>query len=320
MSTQGPAGEAMRPGVLMVLALSLFSPANAGSLQPDAVRIWPAGPPGSQATPTTLLITERGDPGALRDRYATGIAEPTLTAFPAAEANGQAILIVPGGGYQRVVMDKEGFEAAEWLQQRGITSFVLLHRLPGETWTDRADVPLQDAQRALRWIRANRADYGVSEQRIGVLGFSAGGHVAASLATGFDRKVYAPVDSIDDVSARPDFALLMYPVISMHADIAHAGSREKLLGAAPDEEEIRRYSMEQQVSAGMPPVFLLHATDDASVDVQNSLRMFAALRTGGVPVDLHVFAQGGHGFGLRFATGLPIAEWPVLAGRWIAEH
>lgn len=310
----------MRNCVLLFLALSLAAQANADSPQADTVRIWPDTPPGSQATPTTLQITERGAPGELRDRYATGITEPTLTVFAPAEANGQAILIVPGGGYQRVVMDKEGFETAEWLQQLGITSFVLIHRLPGDSWTERADVPLQDAQRALRWIRANRTDYGVSEQRIGVLGFSAGGHVAASLATGFDRTVYAPVDSIDEFSARPDFAVLMYPVISMHADIAHAGSREKLLGAAPDEDAVRRYSMEHQVAAGVPPVFLLHAADDDSVVVENSLRMFAALRARGVPVDLHVFTHGGHGFGLRFATGLPITEWPALAGRWIAEH
>lgn len=310
----------MRNTILIFLALSLIAGANADARDPDTVRLWPDGPPGSQSSPTSLAITERGAAGELRDRYATGITDPTLSVFAPREPNGQALLIVPGGGYVRVVMDKEGFETAEWFQQRGITAFVLLHRLPGESWIDRANVPLQDAQRALRWIRASSSNYGVDKDRIGVLGFSAGGHVAASLATGFDRRVYAPVDAVDEVPARPDFAVLMYPVISMHADIAHAGSRERLLGPKPGVGLVRRYSVEHQVTPATPPVFLLHAADDDAVDVDNALRMFDSLRRHSVQVDLHVYAEGGHGFGMRYAQGLPIAEWPSLLAAWLADR
>jgi acetyl esterase/lipase len=310
----------MRNPILIFLALSLIAGANADARDPDTVRLWPHGPPGSQSSPTSLTITERGAAGELRDRYATGITDPTLSVFAPREPNGQALLIVPGGGYVRVVMDKEGFETAEWFQQRGITAFVLLHRLPGESWIDGANVPLQDAQRALRWIRASSANYGVDKNRIGVLGFSAGGHVAASLATGFDRRVYAAVDAVDEVPARPDFAVLMYPVISMHADIAHAGSRERLLGPEPGAGMVRRYSVEYQVTPATPPVFLLHAADDDAVDVDNALRMFDSLRRHSVQVDLHVYAEGGHGFGMRYAQGLPIADWPSLLAAWLANR
>lgn len=310
----------MRNTILIFLALSLIAGANADARDPDTVRLWPDGPPGSQSSPTSLAITERGAAGELRDRYATGITDPTLSVFAPREPNGQALLIVPGGGYVRVVMDKEGFETAEWFQQRGITAFVLLHRLPGESWIDRANVPLQDAQRALRWIRASSSNYGVDKDRIGVLGFSAGGHVAASLATGFDRRVYAPVDAVDEVPARPDFAVLMYPVISMHADIAHAGSRERLLGPKPGAGLVRRYSVEHQVTPSTPPVFLLHAADDDAVAVDNALRMFDSLRRHSVQVDLHVYAEGGHGFGMRYAQGLPIAKWPSLLAAWLVDR
>lgn len=281
------------------------------------IDLWPGDPPETQATPTELVITERADPQHVRDRFAAGVTNPNLVVFPAAKPGGQAVLIIPGGGYRYVVMDKEGYEAAEWLQKRGVTAFVLMYRQPGDSWTNRSDVPLQDAQRSLRIVRSLAGEYGFNPGRVGVMGFSAGGHLAASLATGFDRDVYEPVDDVDAISARPDFAVLMYPVISMDASIAHMGSRQKLLGENPGDAAIARYSVELNVPAETPPVFLLHASDDEAVVVDNSLRLFDALRAAGVPTDLHVFSEGGHGFGLRYATDKPVAKWIEMTWRWM---
>ena len=293
---------------------------DAVAAQPQRViRLWPEGMPENQQLHTVLSITERGDPAHIRDRYAESITDPHVIAFPAQQPNGQALLIIPGGGYSRVVMDKEGYEAAEWYSKRGISCFVLIYRLPGDGWSNRSDVPLQDAQRALRLVRAEAATYGYDPTRIGVMGFSAGGHVAASLAAAFDREVYSAGDPYDEFSARPGFAILLYPVVSMDPAIAHAGSREKLLGNNPTKEQEQRYSIEHQLTADMPPVFLLHAADDESVSVDNSLRLFRALRDAGIQADLHVFSEGGHGFGLRYATDKPVFEWPNLVWRWMQE-
>jgi acetyl esterase/lipase len=282
-----------------------------------AVALWPAGAPGVQTVPAELAITERGDPEGVRDRFAVGITEPDLTIFAAAEPNGAAILIIPGGGYTRVVMDKEGYEAAQWFADRGVTSFVLLYRLPGESRVPRSDVPLQDAQRAMRWIRSHAGEFGIDPAAIGVMGFSAGGHLAARLATGFDSEVYERQDEVDDVSAHPDFTVLMYPVISMRSDIAHMGSRTNLLGETPTEQQVQDYSVESNVRPDMSPVFLLHAADDESVVPENSLSIYRALIAAGVTTDLHLFATGGHGFGLRHSTDQPVAQWPLLVQRWI---
>lgn len=294
---------------------------QAAAEQPQPlIRLWPDGTPGAVKPPIELTIVERGDPERLRDRYARFVTDPNLVVFPAASPNGQALLIIPGGGYQRVVMDKEGYEAAEWFSKRGITAFVLMYRLPGDGWRQRADVPLQDAQRAMRLIRQQAEAYGYSTNRIGVLGFSAGGHVAASLATSFDRPTYEPADKADAMSARPNFAVLLYPVVSMDPAIAHAGSRQELLGPEPGAAAVEASSVERQAGRSTPPVFLLHAADDTAVDLRNSLRLFDALRAAEVSVDLHVFSEGGHGFGLRYATDKPVFEWPELALRWMAEH
>jgi acetyl esterase/lipase len=288
--------------------------------EPRVVSIWPGEAPGRQSAPTKLVVEERDDPNGLRDRFATGITQPTLSIFPAARPNGQALLIIPGGGYQRVVMDKEGYEAARWFSERGLSGFVLLYRLPGESWTQRSDVALQDAQRALRWVRGNAGAYGVDPDRIGVMGFSAGGHVAGSLATDFDRSTYEAVDPIDSLSARPDFAVLMYPVVSMRAAIAHPGSRAKLLGESPSDDAVARYSVENRVGSDTPPTFLLHAADDETVDVENSLVLYRALLEAGVSSDLHLFATGGHGFGLRRSMDQPVGDWPSLVLRWMSAR
>jgi acetyl esterase/lipase len=288
-----------------------------GAEETSVVPLWPDGPPGRQSARTELIVQERGIAGGLRDRAATGIAQPTLTVFRANRPNGSGLLIIPGGGYERVVMDKEGYETARWFAERGTTAFVLLYRLPGESWENRSDVVLQDTQRAMRVIRSRAARYSLDRGRIGVMGFSAGGHAAAVLSTRFADVVYPPADPIDETPARPDFTVLMYPVILMDGNAAHAGSRMNLLGPEPKATDVAVQSPHSNVSATTPPTFLLHAADDESVVVLNTLRMHSALLNSGVATELHVFAVGGHGFGMRNATDLPVAVWPELVNRWM---
>jgi acetyl esterase/lipase len=283
----------------------------------EIVRLWPRGAPGSERVTVKLQITERSPNIAeYRDRFATGVTDPILTVFRPQRPDGSALLIAPGGGYVRVAIDKEGFECARRFAEAGVTSFVLRYRLPADGWAAGPDVPLQDAQRALRLIRADAATYGIEPRRIGVLGFSAGGHVAASLAELHREQTYAPVDAADAASARPDFAGLMYPVVTMDAAFAHSGSRKQLLGETPWPDLVRANSRELTVGADTPPVFLTHALDDHTVPPQNSLALLTALRARSIPVEAHFFQEGDHGFGLRLAQGKPCAAWPDLFLAW----
>jgi acetyl esterase/lipase len=282
------------------------------------IAIWPGPAPGGEKATAHEMVVERArDPHALRDRYVKGVTRPTLTVFRPAHPNGAALLMAPGGGYAWVVMDKEGYEAAERFAASGVTVFVMTYRLPQEGWAAGPDTPLQDAQRALRLVRFHAAEYGVDPHRIGVIGFSAGGHVAGMLTLAFDRPVYAPVDAADEVSARPDLSILMYPVVSMDAAIAHVGSRKNLLGETPAPRQVAAYSLEALARPDAPPVMLVHAIDDRSVPVENSLRLMAALRGAHVPVEVHLFEEGGHGFGIRYAAGKPVQAWPDLVLGWM---
>lgn len=315
-----PSGVRLGPVALAKLALSAVTlTADVGAGEGPVIPLWPDGPPGTQSSATQLTVEERGIVGGLRDRAATGITQPTLTVFEAAEPNGSALLIIPGGGYARVVMDKEGYETAQWFADRGTTAFVLLYRLPGEFWEHGADVVLQDTQRSMRIIRSRAERYSLDNKRIGVMGFSAGGHAAAVLSTRFADLVYSPADTIDEMPARPDFTVLMYPVILMDGEATHAASRINLLGTEPKAADIEVQSPHLHVSASTPPTFLLHASDDESVVVENSLRMHSALLNARIGTELHVFAAGGHGFGMRHATGLPVAAWPELVRSWMLE-
>ena len=286
----------------------------------ELVRLWPGLPPGAPAVLPTEHITDRTPQSGFLDRYATGVAHPMMTVFRPARPNGAAMLVAPGGGYIRVVIDKEGYEVGRRLAAAGITAFVLRYRLPGDGWTPKADAPLQDAQRAMRLIRAHAADYGVDPHRIGALGFSAGGHLVGALATGYDRAVYAPVDAADQVSARPDFMGLGYAVVDLSPPIWHRGSSEALLGPGAAPEIMAAYSPERHVNAGTPPGFIFHAANDRDVRVENSLAWFAALRAAHVPAELHVFEEGGHGFGIWLARGKPASAWPDLLLAWAGRH
>jgi len=305
---------------LALLAAICASPSFGAALATgEEVPLWPGTPPGTPAATQAETVTETGTDPARPNRTYSGVTRPTLTAYLPDHADGTAVLIAPGGRYMRVWADKEGAEVARAFNARGVTAFVLKYRLPGEGHANRADVPLQDAQRAVRVVRGHAAEWGVDPRRVGVMGFSAGGHLAALLGTAYARQAYAPLDASDALSPRPDFAILLYPVVTMEAALAHADSRRMLLGEQPGAEAVAAASPEQQVAAGTPPMFIAVAADDATVDPMNSLLLFQGLLRAKVPAELHVFAQGGHGFAVDRATEAG-AAWPDLAAAWMRER
>ena len=282
----------------------------------ERIPLWPAGQvPGEQGTARPMHVVERSTRPDRPDRYVDQVDAPWLLVHAPARPNGKAVLVIPGGGYQRVVIDKEGTELVpDWVDRAGYTLFVLRYRLP-QQGRDR-QAALADAQRALRRVRATAASRGLDPDDIAVMGFSAGGHVAARLATGFDAAVYSPRDADDERSARPSRVILVYPVIDMGTH-AHSGSRQRLLGGEPDRILQDTFSVQTQVRRDTPPTLLLHAADDEVVSVDNSLLMARALADAGVEHELHVFAHGGHGFGMRAPADSTTALWPQIAQRWL---
>lgn len=292
-----------------------------GLSQPaETLDLWQAGAPGAPAVLPVETVDERSTDPLLSDRAVHGIASPRMVVFRALSPNGAAVMIIPGGGYRWIVVDKEGYELGRWFAARGITAFVLFHRLPAEGWAAGPDVVLSDAQRAMRLIRARAATYGIDPQRIAAMGFSAGGHACADLMTRFAKRAYAPQDAADSLTASPCIAAPIYPVVSMSGPLAHAGSREKLLGSTPTSALELAHSPHLNVTRESPPCFLLHAADDDVVPFGNSLLLHAALRAQDVPVELHLFEHGGHGFGLRKAVGKPVEAWPNLFVAWARTH
>jgi acetyl esterase/lipase len=282
----------------------------------ETIDLWPAGPPGSPARLPAETIRERSRDRAFNDRFIAGVAVPRMAVFRPQKPSGAAALIMPGGGYERVVIDKEGYELARWLARRGVTAFVLFYRLPHEGWTSGPDAPLADAQRAMRLIRHRAGALQVDPKRLCTVGFSAGGHLCASLLTRFAAPVYTPIDQADRHSARPDAAAPIYPVISMTLPVAHAGSRARLIGEKASPERERAYDPSRNVPSDAPPTFLLHAEDDPAVSVRNSLLMRESLLAAKVPVETHLFPDGGHGFGLRLAKGRSVEGWQDLLFAW----
>jgi len=241
---------------------------------------------------------------------------PMLFAYPAPPeiATGVGVIICPGGGYGRLSMEKEGREAALWLNTLGISAFVLKYRLGSNSYQHPA--PLQDVQRAMLLVRHKSSQWKLDTAKIGVLGFSAGGHLASTLGTHFDKLYYQPNDEIDKANhLRPNFMLLIYPVISMQEVNAHTGSRKNLLGENPTQELKDLLSNEMQVTAQTPPTFLTHACDDATVPVGNSISFFTALRTYKIPAEMHIYPYGGHGYGMRRHLGVH-TEWYKHAEIW----
>lgn len=313
--------EADRRTLLIGLASGFAAGPALARWAPDPaeeIDLWPDGPPGAPAIALRERVEERSKDSSYRDRALLNVSRPRMTVFRPARPNGAAVLIIPGGGYRWVVIDKEGYELGHWLSERGYTAFVLFYRLPGQGWAAGPDVALGDAQRAMRMIRHRARDYGLNPARATALGFSAGGHVCADLATRFAHRAYAPVDGADRRASRPDLAALIYPVISMSSPLAHPGSRANLVGPIASPGRERAYSPHLNVTSHTPPCFLLHAEDDATVPVGNTLAFREALKRNGVPVDTHLYASGGHGFGLRLAHGKPVEAWPQALLGWMS--
>jgi acetyl esterase/lipase len=259
------------------------------------VLLWPAGAPGA-------VGTEPEDKPRL-----------TLYPVPAVRASGAAVVVCPGGGYRTLASGHEGKQVAEWLNTLDVSAFVLQYRV-GPRY--RHPAPLDDAQRALRLVRSRSREWGVDPGRVGILGFSAGGHLASTTGTHFDDGNPEAADPVERVGSRPDFMILAYPVISFTAPFTHSGSRQSLLGDMPDPKLVRELSGELHVTPRTPPTFLFHTADDAAVPVENSLAFCQALHAAQVPAELHVFPKGPHGVGLA-AHDPVLSQWPKLCAAWL---
>ena len=288
--------------------------------------VTPASPPAASAVTAARPLVARaqpaiplwanGAPGALGT---TPADQPQMTPYlpPAGTANGTAVVIFPGGGYAHLSMEKEGSDVANWLAGAGVTTFVVRYRL-GPNYHH--PTMLGDAQRAIRIARARAAEWSIDPKRLGVIGFSAGGHLASTTGTHFDVGNASSADPIERASSRPDFMLLLYPVITMRADsVTHAGSRLNLLGSAPTPELERLLSNETQVTPQTPPTFIVHTEDDRTVPVQNALLFYDALKRNGVQAEMHVFEHGNHGFGLAPADPV-LSVWTTLCESWMRRH
>lgn len=263
--------------------------------------------------PEFRLLWPAGAPGALGDNDAD---KPGIWIYPAKiNANGAAVIICPGGGYAIHATDHEGVQPAKYFNSIGVAAFVLRYRLSPY----RHPVPLQDAQRALRYVRANATAFGIDPHRVGIMGFSAGGHLTSTALTHFDSGDVAAADAIDQHTCRPDFGILGYPVVSLVADFAHKGSAKNLLGDNPTDEQLQNLSNDTQVTKETPPVFLFHTSEDTGVPPENSLAFYAACHKAGVPAELHVYQQGPHGVGL--ANEHPaLSNWIGAAGTWLRQN
>jgi acetyl esterase/lipase len=290
--------------VMALISQTLFAQ------QQTPILLYPDGVPNSKKAPASYVEKTVNDGISM-------VTEPTITPyFPAKDkANGTAILIFPGGSYIGLASGHEGKAVAEEFNRIGVTAFVVKYRLPSdEIMVDKTIGPLQDAQRAIQIVRKRAAEWGIQPNKIGIIGFSAGGHLASTLDTHYSKAV---IDNKDNISLRPDFAMLIYPVISF-GPVAHAYSRENLIGKNPSPEMLELYSNEKQVTADTPPTFLIHAEDDDVVPVQNSILFYDALVQHKVKGELHIFQAGGHGFGLINPKSKD--HWFDWAANWLGEN
>lgn len=278
--------------------------------QEKSIPLYPKGVPNSKPTPAAYI--ENSD----KNSWITKVSQPTLTPYLPAKgtANGTAIVVCPGGGYSGLASAHEGAAVAQEFNKIGVTAFLLKYRLPSDDiMKDKSIGPLQDAQSAILIVREHAAEWGIDPNKIGIIGFSAGGHLVSTAGTHFDK----PVIENKGVSVRPDFMMLIYPVISF-GEQAHVGSRENLIGKTPSAEQVELYSNEKQITANTPPTFLVHAEDDKTVPVQNSLMFYDALLKNHVKAEMHLFQEGGHGFGLNNSKNK--GKWFDWATAWLDEN
>jgi len=284
--------------LVTVVALAQAPGEAAQPKEPKTELLWPAGAPGA-------VGTEAAD-------------RPSLAIYPAPAktANGCGIVVCPGGGYGFLAIDHEGKQIAEWLNSIGVSAFVVSYRIAPRY---HHPAPLLDAQRALRIVRARAKEWGVDPSRVGIIGFSAGGHLASSTGTHFDEGKPDATDPVDRASSRPDFMVLAYPVISFTATYTHAGSRKNLLGESPAPELVSSLSSELQVTAKTPPTFLFHTSEDTGVLSENSVAFYTALRKAGVSAELHIYEKGPHGVGLAKSDPV-LSTWPERCRAWMAAR
>lgn len=287
----------MRPILILLAALLAATPliAQRGGKPPERIKLWTGDAPGAMGQQDEDI--------------------PTLDLYlvPPERAVGTAVVVCPGGGYRALAMDHEGEQIARWWNSLGVSAFVLKYRL-GPKYHH--PVELGDAQRALRWVRSRAEQYGVQPGRIGIMGFSAGGHLASSAATLFDGGQASAADPIDRLSSRPDFAVLVYPVISLTTEYVHQGSKNNLLGDNPDPALAEHLSTELQVTSETPPVFLFHTNEDTVVPSENSVLFYLALRRARIPAELHIYERGPHGVGLAWSDAV-LNSWPARLADWL---
>ncbi len=274
---------------------------------PEEILLWPKPPTGEILR---SVVEQQSKHGAV-----SHVAVPRLIVYRPTHPTGTAVLVISGGGYKRIELAKESTPTSQWLQSQGITAFELIYRMPSD-WPVTA--PFQDAQRAMRLIRANAARYHLQSNRIGILGFSAGGHLAGMTAV-TTAALYPPVDAADHVSARPDFAALIYPVITVMPPFDHTSTRRQLVGDHPTLAQSQDYSINLHIQDDTPPTFLAQAMDDPISPVDNSMLMQASLRTHQVASEVHLFQTGGHGWGLGRVDS-PTAAWPALFLTWLRQN
>lgn len=285
----------MKRFLFFTFVMSLFF---SKSISQEKILLYPQGP-----TESNELKTEE----KWRDKdFLLDISEPRMYAYPASKENncGTAVLICPGGGYSGVSAVKEGAEIAKWFNELGVSAFVLYYRMPNGHY----EIPLKDAQTALSIIHKRARDWKINKKKIGIMGFSAGGHLASTVGTHFKTK-----------AERPAFMLLAYPVVTMNKDLTHKGSRDNLLGKNPSDELVKLYSNELQVNKQTPPTFIIHARDDGAVPIANSENLLEALQKNKVPAKLVTYDEGGHGFGMR-KKGIPVENWPQKMKSWLTER
>lgn len=302
-------------GVKLVLSLLFLVNTFLGFSQNQEIPLWQNIPGAIKSINYKEEIT-KDDDGVISGL--SKVSQPTLTVFLAdqSSSNGTAVIICPGGGYLHLAINKEGYKIAKWFNSFGISAFVLKYRMPSDlTMKDKTIGPLQDAQEAIRMVRRNATKWHLDPNKIGIMGFSAGGHLAATVSTQYAEKVY---DSKEDVSARPDFSILIYPVISMQDGITHNGSKKYLLGENVSSEMVEKFSNEKRVDDKTPKAFIVHATDDKAVPVENSIHYYLALRQNKIPVEMHIYENGGHGFGLGIQeTNI---NWPKACEKWLEAN
>lgn len=296
----------------LAIALAfLISQAHAGNSKPTVIPLWQGTPPAGSGRKPVLpehLVRETAtSAGLVKD-----VGEARMVVLHPRHPNGTAVLVIGGGGYVVIAMAQEAMPAAHWLMTLGVTPVVLYYRLPGDGWAPVA--PFQDVQRAMRLLRRHAAAWGIDPQHIGVLGFSAGGNLAGIIATRSGHDFYPPYDAADKIPARPDFAALIYPVSSLAGD--HSGTRTQLMA---QKDAVVAYSVQDHVSAHTPPVFIVQAENDPVVDVDDSLSLFRVLHQHEVPVEMHLFARGKHGFGMG-RPNTRTMQWPRLFAGWMRDH